>query len=209
MKITKINILFISLILVFSLTIIGCGKAKEELKEDNKVHNKEEVKASNVNEDDELEFTNGKRTFKSEVTPLTESQKVILHSLKIEISDKYDEFADLYVDNPYFNYYPRSYKYKFGQGLYCEEITINSIKRLTEDEYLKECEDVKVYQNIDRLKEYNPHEFEIIEVNYTIKLTDKYNKIAQFGDGDWIRYYVIVKEKEDSSWKIFEIYGYM
>lgn len=58
--------------------------------------------------------------------------------------------------------------------------------------------------------EYNPNEFQIIEVIYTNKVTDKLDKTAQWGSGNWTRYYVVVvKEKEDSNWRIYDVYGNM
>lgn len=33
--------------------------------------------------------------------------------------------------------------------------------------------------------------------------------MAQWGSGKWTRYFVVVKEKVDSEWKIYDIYGHM
>ena len=62
---------------------------------------------------------------------------------------------------------------------------------------------------MDRLKEYNPSEFKIFQVVYTNKLTDELDKIVQWGSGNWTRYFVVVRENEDSDWKIYDIYGHM
>ena len=63
-------------------------------------------------------------------------------------------------------------QYKLNEGLYTEEITIHNLVKLNEDEYSNESTGLKYYSFMDRLKEYNPYEFQIIEVNYTNKLTD-------------------------------------
>lgn len=62
---------------------------------------------------------------------------------------------------------------------------------------------------MDRLTKYNPHEFEFIEVKYTIKVTDKENEVAKWGNGEWTRYYAVVKQNEKSNWRILDIYGHM
>ena len=95
---------------------------------------------------------------------------------KIEISYKYDEFNNLFVDSEQFNYYPESYKENFDDGKYTENITIHSLKKLSKDEYSNSPNTIQFYPYMDRLKEYNPYEFDIIEVNYTVKLTDKANE---------------------------------
>lgn len=88
-------------------------------------------------------------------------------------------------------------------------MVVHSLKELNEEDYSNESNGIKYYYYMNRLNEYNPSEFKIIEVVYTNKITDKWNKIAQWGSGNWTRYFVIVKEKEDSDWKIYDVYGHM
>ena len=156
-----------------------------------------------------LEITNGERFFKSEIAPKSDAEKVILDYFKIEINDEYDNFKNVFIDSDAFNYYPNTYKENFNNGLYTEEVTVHSLNVLNEDEYSSESDGIKYYYYMDRLKKYNPSKFEIIEVNYTNKLTEKYNAIAQWGSGDWIRYFVVVKENDNSGWRIFDVYGHM
>lgn len=196
-KSIKRNILFTCLISLFSFTIIGCSKTEEKVKNSVSVENYQ------------LELKNGTRFFKSEITPYSEAEKVILDTFKIEISDTYDEFTNLFADSEEFNYYPKIYKENLDNGKYTENITIHSLKKLSKDEYSNNSNTIQNYPYIDGLNKYNPYEFEIIEVNYTVKLTDKANKDAQWGNGDWIRYYFVVKQKEKSNFRIFDIYGHM
>lgn len=58
-------------------------------------------------------------------------------------------------------------------------------------------------------KKHKQSEFKIIEVNYTNKLTEKFNESAQWGSGNWTRYFVIVKENNSSDCRIFDVYGHM
>lgn len=180
----------------FMFILIGCGNLSENPK---------------YTQDDEyvLEITNGKRFFKSEITPKSKAEEVILDCFKIEISDEYNNFKNVFIDSEVFNDYPEKYKGNFNEGLYTEEVVVHSLKELNEEDYSNESNGIKYYYYMDGLKEYNPSEFKIIEVVYTNKVTDKWNKIAQWGSGNWTRYFVIVKEKEDSDWKIYDIYGHM
>lgn len=192
----KNSLFVICTVILCSVITTGCGVAKNE-------------KEAKVENNYVLEIENGERFFKSEFVPKSDSEKVILDYFKIEISDEYDEFKNVLIDSEQYTYYPETYKKQFDEGLYTEELTVHSLSTLNEDEYTNDTNGLKYYSYMERLKEYNPSAFEIIEVNYTNKLTDEYNKIAQWGSGNWTRYFVVVKEKEDSNWKIFDVYGHM
>lgn len=191
MRIKKIISVFITLIMLFSFSACGTDDNKDE----------------NSDSKYELEFKNGERFFRSEVKPQSKEEEVIFDSLKIEISDKYNDFEKIYIENGGFDYYPELYKDNFESGLYTEEITIHRLKFLNENELNDEKDKIKFYNYMDNLKKYNPYEFKIIQVSYTNKLTDKYDEQAQWGSGNWTRNYIVVKEKEDSEWRIFDIYG--
>ncbi|MGL5152840.1 MAG: F0F1 ATP synthase subunit delta [Clostridium sp.] len=201
----KNSLFVICTVILCSIITTGCGAVKQE----KGVKVEKEVKEVKEENNYVLEIKNGERFFKSEFVPKSNSEKVILDYFKMQISDEYDNFKNILIDSEQYTYYPETYKKQFNEGLYTEEITVHSLSALNEDEYTNETNGLKYYSYMERLKKYNPSKFEIIEVNYTIKLTDEYNKIAQWGSGDWIRYFVVVKEKEDSDWKIFDIYGYM
>ena len=188
--------LSVLLIICSMFILIGCSNSS---KEEEYIKNSEYV----------LEITNGERFFKSEVVPNSKAEEVILDYFKIEISDEYDNFKNIFINSDTFNYYPDVYKDNFNNGLYTEEITVHSLNELNEDEYSKESNGAKYYSNINNLKRYKQSEFKIIEVNYTNKLTEKLNEIAQWGSGDWTRYFVVVKENDRSEWRIFDIYGHM
>lgn len=195
MRVRRFMLITLSIV-SFMLILIGCGNSSEKQK-----HAK----------DDEyvLEITNEKRFFKSEIAPKVEAEEVILDFFKIEINDKYDDFKKVFIDSDAFNNYPERYKEDFNKGLYTEEVTVHRLKELNEEDYSNEWNGIKYYYSLDKLKENNPSEYKIIEVVYTNKVTEKLNKIAQWGSGKWTRYFVTVKEKEDSDWKIYDIYGHM
>ncbi|MGL5415914.1 MAG: DUF4829 domain-containing protein [Clostridium sp.] len=184
------------LVIVSVFVLIGCGNSQED-KDGEK--DKEYV----------LEVKNGKRFFKSEAVPKSKAEEVILDSFKIEINDEYDNLKNVFIDSEHYNYYSDLYKENLEEGLYTEEIIIHSLIELKEEEYSSDSKNNKYYFYMDKLREYNPNEFKIIEVEYTNKLTDKLNEMAQWGSGKWTRYFVVVKEKIDSEWKIYDIYGHM
>lgn len=176
--------------------LIGCSNLKTD---NNKLEENEYI----------LEFKNGKRLFKSEVYPKSDTERVILDSFKITISDEYEKFKDIYADVDVFKDQENIYKDNFKEGLYTTEVIIHSLKELEEIDYSGDEKKNTYYPYMDKLNSYNTSEFEIIEVNYTKKLTNKYDKVAQWGNGNWTRYYVLVKEDNSSEWKIFDIYGHM
>lgn len=59
---------------------------------------------------------------------------------------------------------------------------------------------------MERLTEMNPYTYEIVKVNFTIKQTEEFNKMAQWGSGTYTRYYVVIMENENSNWEIFTMY---
>ena len=163
----------------------------------------------NTNELDkyELEVKNGDRFFISDIQPNSDAERVILDSFKVQITDEYDKFNDLLVPGDLYNKeYPEVYKNNLKLGMYTEEIKIHELRKLGDNEYKDEKKGVMYYKNIEKLDELNIDDFEIIEVKYNIKLTGSYNKTAQRGSGEWIRYYVVVQI--DEIWKIYEIYGH-
>lgn len=156
----------------------------------------------------ELKLTNGTRFFKSKVAPKSDYEKVVLDTFKVEINDDYDKLKDLYIDDERFNYSSSDYKDRLKEGLYTEEINVHKLKKLSESEYYANDSNLNDYDYMDRLKKYNPYKFEIVEINYTIKLTDKLNKISQCPNGNYTRCYIVVKKNKNSKWKIFDVYGY-
>ncbi|WP_242655205.1 DUF4829 domain-containing protein [Clostridium cellulovorans] len=162
---------------------------------------------SNVSASYELEYHNDTRFFKAEIEPKSDAEKVILDKFKIQINDKYDELSKLFIDSPEFNNQSQIYKNLFDEGEYAEAITIHSLKKLSEEEYSNNPDFIS-YNFMDTINKFNPYEFQVIEVNYTIKLTDKYASAAQWSNGNWTRDFIVVQEKENTPWRIFDIYGY-
>lgn len=196
MKIKKVLILAIC---ILALSMAGCNSEKSKTTGTEVASKLEEYK---------LEVKNGERFFKSDVAPITEAEAVILDSFKVEITDEYDKLNDLLLPGEvYKKDYLETYKNNLKDGMYTEEVTIHSLETLDEDEYTDKSKGQKYYQNMNMLRELNPNNFEIVEVKYTVKLTDKYNKTAQWGSGEWTRNYVVVEQ--DNNWRLFDVYGQM
>lgn len=198
----KGKILSVISIVLITISLVGCTGKNE------KNYNYTEIEANLNNGDYKIEYNNEERFFKSEVNPTTESEKVILDLFKVTISDEYDKFKDLYVQSDLYKDYPNVYKESFEKGMYTEAIVVHNMKILNEDEYTKDSKSKTYYAYMDKLKELNPAEYQIVEVKYTTKLTEKYDEKAKWGSGTWVRYYVVVKETKDAPWRVFDIYGH-
>ena len=157
----------------------------------------------------DLKVNNKFRPFKSKVRPSSEAEKVILDSFKIEIIDDYEALKNIYVENKFDDSSMEYYKEKVAEGMYTKKVVIHSLWELSEEEYTDKSMDLKYYSFIDKLKKYNPYEYKIFHVNYTIKYTGKLDRVTQWGDGNYTMYYVVTKEKESSNWRIFDTYGHV
>ncbi|ADL50351.1 hypothetical protein Clocel_0580 [Clostridium cellulovorans 743B] len=198
----------LSIFLVIALfTGAGCSKTEKPVKESSTANSSLSDGTSNVSASYELEYHNDTRFFKAEIEPKSDAEKVILDKFKIQINDKYDELSKLFIDSPEFNNQSQIYKNLFDEGEYAEAITIHSLKKLSEEEYSNNPDFIS-YNFMDTINKFNPYEFQVIEVNYTIKLTDKYASAAQWSNGNWTRDFIVVQEKENTPWRIFDIYGY-
>lgn len=157
----------------------------------------------------DLNVNNNFRSFKTKVHPNSDEEKVILDAFKAQIIDDYDAFKDIYIGDKSSSSYKDYYKEQTKEGMYTRKVVIHSLEELSEDIYTDKSMDLKYYHSIDKLKEYNPYEYKVFDVNYTITYTEKLNRITQWGNGNYTRYYVVTREKEGSDWKIFHIFGHI
>lgn len=212
----------LALLFIVCLIIGGCSEKKNNLQvkplENSNIINGEtgtnkeinnESKENSDNYINNLEYKNGNRFFKCEVKPTISTEEVVLEILKIGITDEYDKFINLYVKSESVDNFPELYKENLAKGLYTEEMTIHSLKKIAKEQYTNPDSGKSYYGYMDNVTKLKPSDIEVIEVNYTVKLTDEYNKIAQWGNGNWVRYYVLVKQGEETSWRVADIYGHM
>lgn len=174
------------------LVLIGCSHNMEDqadIFEDNKY---------------ELKLTNGDRSFKSEVAPSSMGEKVILDYYKFLVSDDFDQIENITTAGA--DHSARMLESLFEQGKYPLEKTIHSFKKIDEKEY-KDVSSLAYYENYSSLKKSNPLQFEIIMVDYTVKQSTETDAMAGVGSGNWINYFVVGKNKLNSNWKIYDIYG--
>lgn len=202
----RIIIAIIGIVLI-SINTVGCSQIKKTSEQQTSIEpNKQEEKSTT--ETSEFQFKNGERSFKLEFKPKTEAEKVIAETLKIEISDEHNKLNVLKVEQLDYSTFD---KYLKENNYSTNEIIIHSMRILSKEEYADNPNAITYYYDgyMDRLRKFNPYEFQIIEVNYTKKVSEELDKIAQWGSGRWIRYYVMVKEKKDSTWKVYDVYGHM
>lgn len=155
----------------------------------------------------QLELINDKRIFKSNVKPKNEAEIAILDNFKVRISDEYTKFNDIYVETDSFKNMSEGYENNLKNGMYTKSIIIDKINELNEEAYSSDTNDIRYYFNADKLNNLAPYQYKIIEVHYTATVSDEALNVATFGNGSWIRYFVVVKELQNSPWKIFDVYG--
>lgn len=201
----KKNIVAVLAVLLFSTGITACSKTEKVLEKQTSVEpNKQGEKSTERTS--EFEFKNGERSFKLEFKPKSEAEKVISEVLKIEISDDYNKLNELKIEQLDYSTFDKHLK---DNNYLINEITIHNMRKLNEEEYEDNPNTQSYYPYMSRLTKFNPYEFQMIEVDYTKKVSEELDKVAQWGSGKWRRYYVMVKEKEDSSWKVYDVYGHM
>lgn len=154
-----------------------------------------------------LKFENDGRSFKS-VKPKTPAEEVVVEALKLEISDEYEKYITIFTESDKHNSYASLFANNKLNGCFTQSMSIDKISTLNEDEYTDSNNKESYYTKLDLLHEYNPYSTEVVKVTYTNKLSERAEGLDQFGSGKWTRYYVLVKETKDSSFKIFDVYGF-
>lgn len=154
----------------------------------------------------EITVYNKLRSFKSKVNPSSEAEKVILDSFKVEITNEFQELKNIFIDGENL---VEVYKGRVASKTNPRKIRVNSLRELNENEYTDIDKMDKYYSQLEKLKEYNPNQYNVYEVNYNIIYYAEYSMMAQWGSGRWTRYYVVTREKEDSDWRVFDIYWQM
>lgn len=151
----------------------------------------------------EIVVYNKLRYFKSKIKASSLDEKFVLDSFRFDITDEFEKLKDIYEDNENIVEIHKSRKAEKANP---RKITINSLKEINEKDYTDLEQMDKYYSFVERLREYNPYEHKVIEVNYNIVYYPKHAAVAQWGNGSWTRYYVVTREKEDSDWKLFDVY---
>lgn len=183
-------LVLVATILCISSPLIACASDKVPEKDNPVISEKDDsVTGKEVSdtvlepseEGYELEVINGDRVFKSDVAPKLKLEEIALNDLKQPITESISE------EN-------------LNNKFYTKEITVHSLGILTSDEIQEEIGEAGF---MEELTEINPYAYEIVRVNFTIKQTEEFNKVAQFSNGTYTRYYVVMMENEDSDWKIY------
>ncbi|TYQ16738.1 UNVERIFIED_CONTAM: beta-lactamase regulating signal transducer with metallopeptidase domain [Acetivibrio alkalicellulosi] len=201
------NIIFLGIIMTGTLSEEGIvlETALKPLLELKKEELTERVSIDNLR----IKYYSNDRFFGSEVIPGSEAKQTVFESLRIKISDEYYKLKDLYVKEFFDNNFDQlviNYRNDFNEGRYVEKIIVHNLKEWSIDEYIADSSTPEDYFSLDRINKYNPYKAKVIEVNYTIKLTDKYNRTAQWGNGNYTRFYVVIMDDEYSGWKICELH---
>ena len=198
------------IVVLISLIILqGCGiKEKEKninISEDVKIESSANQK--NVASKSNLQT---KVTFKYE--PKTKEEKLIEKLIVAQVNENWKEFQDIFYPAPHnisiIEYDGANYKNV------TEELTILKMWQLTEAQWKEKITREGSHGNKyclyypwqDRLIGTKYEEIKVLAVDSYKKCTKEFDKVGQFTTGAYTDFYVLIKEDDNSSWKIFDSY---
>lgn len=173
------------------------------------------IKDSSLNQKnvDIKKIVQTKLTFKQEAK--TEEEKLIESYIVAETNGDRKKLKDIFYPAPHNESITNDNGTNYENVT--EELTILKMWQLPEAQW-REPKMVKLSDgNLYNMNPYfyfypervndTPHkEVKVIAVESYKKLTPEYDKIAQYGTGDYTNFYVLIKENSTSSWKILDFY---
>ncbi|NLE26917.1 MAG: hypothetical protein GX625_16560 [Clostridiaceae bacterium] len=93
-------------------------------------------------------------------------------------------------------------KKQFLEDVYTQSYTIRKIATLSEDE---SNSDKSLYRWKDIVDKYNLLDYKIVNVEYTVTLSEKANALGpQYGEGAFSRSFIVGKTSADNSYRIYD-----
>ncbi|MBK1809918.1 DUF4829 domain-containing protein [Clostridium sp. YIM B02505] len=202
------------IILLFSSLILlqGCDSASLE----SKITIAENVmkdSAANQKNVDIKKIIQTKLTFKQEAK--TEEEKLIESYIVAETNGDRRKLKDIFYPAPHNESITNDNGKNFENVT--EELTILKMWQLPEAQWREQImkkgpsgdvynDNVSYYPCPDRLIGHNFKEIKVLAVNKYKKCTEEFDKIGQFTSGEYTDFYVLIKENDSSTWKIFDTY---
>lgn len=127
--------------------------------------------------------------------------KDFLYTITAEYDSKYGILADL---DPHEISIENEKKF-FREGVYTQSYTIHKISTLTEDKFNDDMSYLYYYGWKETVDKHNLSEYKIVNVEYTVALSEKAIALGpQYGEGTFSRNFIVGKTSIDSSYKIYD-----
>ena len=145
------------------------------------------------------------RSFILEDTPENGAEETIVRDFLYTITTDFEAKYDIVADIEPHRISIESEKKDFKEGIYVQSYIVHKIVTLTEKEYNDERNPLYYFGWKDRVTEYDLTDYRIISVDFTVKLTEKTIQLGpQWGDGTFVRSYIVGKTDKDSAYKIYD-----
>lgn len=127
--------------------------------------------------------------------------KDFLYSITADFDSKYNILADLKGHNISIE----NEKKLFGENVYTQSYTIHKISTLSEDEFNNDTSFLYYYGWKDLVDKYNLLDYKVVNVEYTVTLSEKAIALGpQYGEGTFSRNFIVGKTSVNSSYKIYD-----
>ncbi|NLB56532.1 MAG: hypothetical protein GX811_12375 [Lentisphaerae bacterium] len=142
------------------------------------------------------------RSFQLEDIPENIAEETVmkdfLYTITADFDSKYSILADL---DPH-NISIENEKKWFQKDVYTQSCTIQKISTLSKDEFNN---DKSLYGWKEKVDKYNLSDYKIVNVEYTVTLSEKANALGpQYGEGTISRSFIVGKPSTDSPYKIYD-----
>lgn len=154
------------------------------------------------------------RSFKLEDIPKSMAEEVVISNFMYSIIGDFDSLSKIIADTEIHNISLKNQEELFDEGNYIQSYIIHEISTLSENEYNQskletgENNPLYFYGWEKTVENYNLKEYEIINVKFTLKHSEKSIALGpQWGDGTYNRNFIVGKSSKDNNYKIYEYGG--
>jgi len=162
----------------------------------------------------ETEINVDGRSFELEDIPENMAEEVVINDFKYSIVGDFDSLSKILADTEPHNISLKNEEEQFNEGDYIQSYTIHEVATLTINEYNQQKLENGKYNPLyfygweEIVEKYNLKEYEIINVKFTQKHSDKSIELGpQCGDGTYNRNFIVGKSSKDNNYKIYEYGG--
>ncbi len=151
------------------------------------------------------------RNFKLEDIPDNLAEEIVVNNFLYSITADFDSMLDILANIETHKISIENEEKHFNEDIYIRSYIIHEISTLSKDEYdKKELENggqntLYYYGWHEIIEKHNLVEYEIINVNFTQKHSNKSKElIPQWGDGTYSRSFIVGKPSDDTEYKIYD-----